>query len=294
MEDNRQVSVVIVNYNHGKLLEDCLHSLNTSAEGIPYEAIVVDNKSRDGSADSVASKFPNVQVIRNSRNLGFARAVNQALHTTNGRHVLVLNPDVVVKPFAITRMVNFLEENPDAGVVGCKLFYPDGNLQWSCRTFYTPLTILFRRSFLGKLFPNNPVSRKHLMVDWDHNDIRQVDWVMGACMLVRKQALEKVGPLDENFFLYFEDVDWCYRMKQHGYKVYYYPYAEMIHYHHRRSAGPELTPEKIHHVRSMLYYYKKHFLSEWRNRFVAAIRRFLLREKAVPRERSSHVGRAGR
>lgn len=258
LADRLDVAVVIVNYNHGKLLEQCLESIAQS-DHRPAEIIVIDNASRLTPSGLHGNHSARVEIVINSRNVGFARAANQGISRTKTRYVLLLNPDTVLAPDAIGRMVDFMDSHPDVGVAGCRLVYPDGTLQWSCRTFYTPITILFRRGPLGRLWPNNPVSRKHLMADWDHKAARGVDWVLGACMVVRREAIEGVGMFDEGFFLYLEDVDWCYRMQQQGWKVYYFPEAEVVHHHLRASSG--FNTLAWCHLRSMLYYYRKHFLS---------------------------------
>jgi GT2 family glycosyltransferase len=257
--NNMDVSVVIVNYNHDAFVYKCVNSVVESGR-VPACTIVVDNASKNPPLELRRNgDGEQVQVILNQRNIGFARAVNQGIEQTKTNYVLLLNPDAVIKPGAIEKLVEFMDDNPDIGIAGCKLLHPDGSLQWSCRTFYTPITILFRRSPLGKLWPNNPISRWHLMADWDHKTPRTVDWVLGACMMVRREAIRDVGMLDEKFFLYFEDVDWCFRMQQHGWRVCYYPGAEITHYHQRSSSRFNITA--LHHLRSMIYYYRKHFLS---------------------------------
>ena len=289
VERELDATVVIVNYNHDELLYRCVDSILRSRQ-VPVEVNVVDNNSVSPPLNIADDGVPLVKVIANKRNLGFARAANRAIERAGTKYILLLNPDTVVKPDTIGNMVEFMEENPDVGLAGCKMFYPDGTLQWSCRTFYTPITILFRRSPLGKLWPNNPVSRKHLMADWDHATARPVDWMLGACLMARREAIEVVGLLDENFFLYFEDVDWCYRMQQHGWKVYYFPGAEIVHHHIRASA--HLNRVALHHVRSMVYYYRKHFLSNLLPESRKIRRRARLLERALRFQGMSHWRRA--
>jgi hypothetical protein len=185
--------------------------------------------------------------------------VNQALLAAAGRYVLILNPDIEVLPGSIDELATHLDRNPQTGIAGGKLLNPDGTLQYSCRTFYTLSTLLHRRTPIGKLFPNSRVVRDHLMMDWDHDSVREVDWMLGACLMVRRDAIREVGLMDERFFMYFEDVDWCYRMKQHGWQVVYVPAARMRHVHRRDSAkgGGLLNRRLMAHLNSMFRFFDK-------------------------------------
>lgn len=296
-----KLSIIIVNYKTKDLLEICLNSILMSdpihnGQRIPFdkvqdrfqqgseyilspskeqamdieqEIIVIDNHSEDGTVEMVKGKFPGVCLLVNETNLGYARAVNQGIRIAKGEYILLLNPDIQIKGRAIQEMVRFMDENERTGIVGAKLLNPDGTVQYSCRTFYTFRTLLLRRTPMKKLFPNSPIIRDHLMMDWDHASVREVDWVLGACMLVRRKTLEDVGAMDERFFLYFEDVDWCYRMKKANWKVYYFPHAEMIHEHRRESAQGLAHPALFSHLRSLLHFYDKwsdiiHFFRKYR------------------------------
>jgi|GEM_PF-60696 len=267
-----KLSIVIVHYKTRDLLELCLRSIlasglevqtpSSATDHRPWtlddgQIIVVDNHSEDGTVEMLRQKFPEVQVLVNEVNLGYARAVNQGIRVAKGEYILLLNPDIQVKAGAIQKMIQFMDENEPVGIIGGKLLNPNGTLQYSCRTFYTFPTLLLRRTPLGRLFPNSSILRDHLMMDWDHTSVREVDWVLGACMLVRRKALEDVGVMDERFFLYFEDVDWCYRMKKGGWKVCYFPDAEMIHQHRRESAQGLARRALFSHLRSMLHFYDK-------------------------------------
>lgn len=247
----------MVNYNTVDLLKKCLQSIFSNEHQTPFEVLVVDNNSKDGSAGMVRKEFPRVNLIANSINIGYARAVNQALKVSGGEYLLILNADLRLMPKAIDELKKFMDLHPEAGIVGAKLLNPDGTLQYSCRTFYTLRTILYRRTFLAKLFPHSKIVRKHLMADWDHNDVREVDWLLGSCLMVRRKAVNDVGMMDERYFLYFEDVDWCYRMKRGGWKVYYFPQAQMIHHHRRDSARKKFSRQSLSHFISALYFYYK-------------------------------------
>ena len=191
MDDTGQtppVSIIIVSYNTGDYIRRCLASLYGDYPDIVAEGIVVDNASSDGSVDMIEAEFPQVRTIRNPVNLGYAKAVNRGIEEASGVYFLVLNPDIETGAEAVTRLWEFMEKTPDAGIAGSKLLNPDGSLQMSCRTFYTIPVVLLRRTFLGKLFPNSGLTRRHLMLDWDHDSDREVDWVTGACMMVRREA----------------------------------------------------------------------------------------------------------
>jgi GT2 family glycosyltransferase len=238
-------------------MRKCLGSLEGDSSGLVGEIIVVDNCSGDGSTGMIEQEFPHVTLIKNTANLGYARAVNQGIRQSRGRYCLILNPDIETTGDAIKNLWSLMEATPDAGIAGGKLLNPDGSLQMSCRTFYTVATVLLRRTFLGKVFPNSGPVRRHLMLDWDHNSDRQVDWVIGACMIVRREAYQAVGGMDERFFLYFEDVDWCFRIKKHGWKVYYVHSAVMEHHHRRQSARLLPDSKLLSHLFSTLRFYDK-------------------------------------
>ena len=250
------LAIVIVSYETPEHLATALRSLARSeVQGRPV--VVVDNSKSEACAE-VARAAPQVTLIRNPKNVGYARAVNQGLRATGTDFVLVLNPDIEVEPGAIGRLVAAMGDRPSAGLAGAKLLNPDRTLQYSCRRFYTAAAILFRRTLLGRIFPRARTLREHLMLDWDHQSLRDVDWLIGACLLVRRRALEDVGPMDERFFLYFEDVDWCARMHHRGWEVLYVPDAVMIHHHRRESAqGGLLTPSRRMHLASVFRFYEK-------------------------------------
>jgi GT2 family glycosyltransferase len=252
-----EISIIVVSYNTRDFLRKCLGSLGRDSSGLIGEIIVIDNCSSDGSADLIEHDYPDVTLIKNASNLGYACAVNQGIRRSHGRYFLILNPDIETTGDAVKNLWSFMEATPDAGIAGGKLLNPDGSLQTSCRTFYTVPTVLLRRTFLGKIFPNSGLVRRHLMLDWDHNSDRQVDWVIGACMIVRREAYQAVGGMDERFFLYLEDVDWCFRMKKHGWKVYYVHSAVMEHHHRRESARLLPDSKLLSHLFSTLRFYDK-------------------------------------
>jgi GT2 family glycosyltransferase/lipopolysaccharide/colanic/teichoic acid biosynthesis glycosyltransferase len=271
-----RVSLVIVHFRTPSMLGRCLERIERAGIAVPYEVVVEDNAPLDGAAEELCRGVPGVVYRRNDRNLGFGRAVNQGIRAARGEFFLVLNPDVEVEPGSVEELLREMERDPAAGIVAPKLLYADGSLQDSCRTFYTLPVFLLRRTFIGRLFPNHRALREHLMLDYDHATTRAVDWCLGASLLVRRRAVEDVGPMDERFFLYFEDVDWCYRMAARGWKVVYHPAATMVHHYQRASAGRPSRGLLIHLASSLRYYEKWSFLLYWLKRRSGAIRRAAL------------------
>lgn len=227
-----KLSIIIINYNSKEFLDKTLRGVYSSPYSFDFETIVVDNHSLDGSVKLVKDRFPQVRVIRNTKNVGFARANNQAIARANGEYILFLNPDAVPLDGSIEKLVRFMEKKPFAGCVGGKLLNPDGSFQYSCRSFPDYISIFFgRQSFFRKLFPESIFSRKFLLTYLDYSKPQEVDWIMGACMLTKREVLSRVGSFDELFFLFVEDMDFCYRLKKEGYEVSYCPDAVFYHTH---------------------------------------------------------------
>ncbi len=220
-----QLSVVIVNWNTGELLGQCLASLFNSLQIKEVEVFVVDNASTDDSMALVRERFPQVRLIENEENLGFARANNQAFRQSSGRYVLMLNPDTLVHPLGIDALVDFMETHPRAGACGARLLNPDGSLQPSCSPAPT-LGREFRRLFH---LPGMRPDGYYPMDNWDAQQPRQVDVILGACLLLRRQALEQVGWLDEDYFIYSEEVDLCHRLRRAGWELYWVPHGQVVH-----------------------------------------------------------------
>ncbi len=231
-----KLSIVIVNYKMWQLTRALVESLlGDSSLPKSTEIIVVDNNSGDDSVYLLRSDFPEITVIDNKENMGLAAGVNEGIKHTTGSYVLVLNPDMIALPTSVKTLVDFMDKNPKVGMAGGKLISPNGKVQYSCYRFYTLMTIVYRRTFLGKTSAGKAATRSFLMKDFNHKEIQDVDWLMGACLIVRKQALEEVGGMDERFFLYFEDVDWCRRMWMKDWRVTYVPQAVFSHFHQRSS-----------------------------------------------------------
>jgi GT2 family glycosyltransferase len=258
--------VVILNYNTRDLLRDCLVSLREQA-GVRFVVCVVDNCSTDDSAEMVARDFPDVTLIRNPDNNGYSAGNNLGLRAfgfpdnAQARYAMLLNPDTVVPADALRNMVAFADANPNAGVVGPRLLLPDGTLDKACRrSFPTPEVSFYRLTGLSKLFPKSKRFGRYNMTYLDEHAQADVDAVVGACMLVRAEAIQHAGLLDEQFFMYGEDLDWCLRMKQTGSRVVYYP-AVIIH-HVKRAASRKSKKAQYEFQRAMWLFYRKHYRAD--------------------------------
>lgn len=225
------LDIIIVNYNSTDFLINCLNSIEKSLNGFHAKIYVQDNASTDG-AERIQKQFPSVNFNRNKENIGFAAAVNQVLRKGKNPYLMLLNPDTYITENFFNASMDFIKNNPETGVVGPRIVEKDGSLQNSARSFPTLLTCMFgRSSFLSRYFPGNPVSRKNLLsINSDGISPMEVDWISGACMLVNRKAVDAVGSLDDRFYLYWEDADWCRRMWQSGWKVVYLPQATICHY----------------------------------------------------------------
>jgi O-antigen biosynthesis protein len=225
------LSVIIVSYNVSSFLDQALTTLEDSAWGYEYEVFVVDNASTDDSVDMVRRKHPGVNVIANPDNRGFASANNQALALAKGKYILLLNPDTVLSRDTMRVMIGFLDSHPEAGGAGCKVINPDGSLQLACRRgFPSPGVAFFKMVGLSSLFPKSKTFGAYNLTYLDPEATAEVDAISGAFMMLRKEALNRVGFLDETFFMYGEDLDLCFRIKADGWKIYYIPDTEIIHF----------------------------------------------------------------
>ena len=265
-----KLSIVIVHYNTCDDLARCLESLRRCPPRCDFGVVVVDNASTAAGLPAVRERFPEVEWLLNERNEGYARGCNMGMSVHQSDYVLLLNPDIVLQPGSVDAMLDAANRHPKAGVVGPQLLNEDGSIQESCRRFYTLTTLLMRRTFLGKVFPNSQAVSRHLMRDFDHRSQRPVDWILGGCMLVRRDAIARVGAMDERFFLYFEDVDWCYRMWQAGYEVLYVPEARFVHRHRRQSTAGVRDKSFWLHLGSLISFYEKwgilvYLLKRWRD-----------------------------
>jgi N-acetylglucosaminyl-diphospho-decaprenol L-rhamnosyltransferase len=252
------LTVIIVSWNVRELLRRCLCSLTPALASLKggSEIIVVDNASTDGSPEMIATEFPGVQLIRNADNRGFTAASNQGLAMSQGRTLLLLNPDTEVVGEAVATMVDYIETHPHVGALGPQLRYPDGSLQSSRRRFPTLATALVESTVLQEWWRDNRILRRYTMADTPDDAVQPVDWVVGACLMVRRAAFEQVGGLDEGFFMYSEEMDWCYRIKDAGWEVIYLPTATVI--HHEGKSSEQVAPARhIYFQSSKVRYFRK-------------------------------------
>jgi GT2 family glycosyltransferase len=253
------LSVIIVNYNVKYFLEQCLHAVHKAAQKISAEIIVADNNSADGSARMIRERFPQVALISNSANLGFAKANNQAMAKASGRYILLLNPDTVVQEDTFSKCMAYMDHHPEAGCLGVKMIDGKGRyLPESKRALPTPLTAFYKIFGLAALFPRSRRFGKYHLGYLNRDDIQEVDVISGAFMFIRRTALEKTGNLDERFFMYGEDIDLSYRFKLAGYCNIYFPDTTIIHY-----KGESTRKSSINYVivfyRAMIIFARKHF-----------------------------------
>ncbi|MGM1050169.1 MAG: glycosyltransferase family 2 protein [Bacillota bacterium] len=253
------ISVLIVNYNTCQLTVDCLHSVFASKTEYNFEVIVIDNHSKDKSVETILELFPQVTLIVNSDNNGFAKANNQGMDIAQGRYILLLNSDTVVLEDTLDIMITFMDKNPITGASGCKVLLPDGSLDKACkRGFPTPSASFYYAFGLSKLFPDKPRYNQYQLGYLDPDQEYPVDCLVGAFMMVRRETIEQVGGLDEEFFMYGEDIDWCYRIKEAGWGIHYYPLTHIIHF---KGGSARRRPVKIIYEfhRAMILFHRKHY-----------------------------------
>lgn len=257
------LSVVIVSHNHEAYLRTCLLALDPDRQATTLEVFVVDNASTDGSVRLVRAEFPHVRILENEHRQGYAANNNRALRLSRGRYALILNPDTETLPGALEALVTFADARPRVGLCGPQLLFPNGTPQPSCRRFPTLGSVLARRTPLRRWLWRSALNARHLMRDFDHTRTRPVDWMLGACLLARREFLQQVGLMDAGYFLYVEDIDWCYRSWQAGWKVMYYPEARIAHHHLAVSDRKFFSVYSWWHMQSMWRYYRKHLAPPW-------------------------------
>lgn len=258
------ISICIVSLEAADFLRAALQSIQANSDGLALEVIVVDNGSQDGTAEMLASEFPQVQVIRNARNEGFARPSNQAMRAGRGRYLLLLNPDTLVLPGALRSLLEFMETNPQVGICGPKILNRDGSLQTPCRRGVSrPWNTLTYFLGLAKRFPKSKLFSGYTMTYLDENLTHPVDGVSGACMLIRRAVTEQVGYFDEAIFAYQEDADLCFQVHKAGWQVYYVPAAQIIHYGGRGGSRVEPLRAILEWHRSYYYFYRKNLAQDY-------------------------------
>ncbi|MFA5993818.1 MAG: glycosyltransferase family 2 protein [Parcubacteria group bacterium] len=259
-----ELSIIITNYKNPELLKVCINSVKKNIQRIQYEIIVADSATEEDTELMMQEYFPEITFLPSKENIGFGGTVNNGLKVAQGEYILILNGDIIVKKEAIITLLNYIKQYPETGIVAPQLLNFNETHQPSTFKFYTPLTIVYRRTFLGKM----PFAKKHLdnflMKGVNYEETREVDWIMGSSFMAQKKAIDKVGVMDMRFRLYFEDTDWCRRFWEAGYKVVYLPQAQMYHYHGRGSAGKSIVKTLLSnrltwiHIASAIKYFRKY------------------------------------
>lgn len=257
MNPQIDILVVVVTWNSAQWITDCLKSLTNDLNTFYYQTVVVDNASTDQTIDLIQNQFPEVIVIKNILNEGFARACNKALLECQSEYVLFVNPDTRVIPGMTDALVTFMKEHPEAGAIGPTLLSTDGSLQLSGNTFPSLRNILFESFYLDRLFPNTRFFGSHKRSHLDRSEVCKVDWTMGSCLFARKEALDKTGSFDDRFFLFFEETDLCLRLKKAGYEIYIIPEAKIVHGGGSSQLKNYSANKIIHYHRSLFYYFNK-------------------------------------
>ena len=252
------LSIVIVSWKTKNFIQKCLASIFREARNLKFEVFVIDNNSGDGTVEMVKNDFPQVKLIANTKNLGFAKACNQAMRQAIGDFVLLLNPDTEITNNALEKLVTFMMENPEAGVVGCKLLNPDNSHQLSVRRFPTFCSHFLMMLKIHNFLPEIKSIKNYYWLDFDYNKTQKVDQVMGAAFMIRTAVLKKVGFLDQKFFLWYEEIDFCKRIKKAGWQVYYFPDAQIK--HQKGESFKQQLPLKKQVIlnKSILHYFNKH------------------------------------
>ena len=259
------LSIIIVNYKTEELTSNCVDSIiKSNTKGLDYEVIVIDNDSQDGSIEAIEKQFPEVTIIKNTENQGFSKANNIGIKESSGDYVLLLNSDTIVEQNTLKGAIDFIKDHKHIGALGCKVLLPSGKLDPACkRSFPTPLNGLFHSLNLDTAFPDNVHFGAYNLTYVDENKTCSIDCIMGAFMLVPRTVINQVGPLDEDFFMYGEDIDWCYRIKNAGYQVMYYP--EIRIFHHKKASGIGKRNPKViaAFYDSMTIFYNKHYQEKY-------------------------------
>ena len=259
---NRQidVSLVIVNWNTCKITCDCLRSVYEQTKGINFEVILVDNASSDGSVEMIKKEFLQVILIENSENRGFAAANNQGMAIAKGKYILLLNSDTLILDNAIKKVLVFTEENPNVAVVGCQVWENSNMLQKTCFKFQSPWNIFCASTGLAKLFPGSKFIGGDKMAWWSRTTQLEVDVVSGMFMFVRKEAIRVVGLMDESYFIYSEEADWCYRFKKAGWQNIFWPGAKIIHVDGGSKSSEQASVKmEVQKIKSVLIFVKKNY-----------------------------------
>lgn len=258
MNFQTDVSIVIISWRMKELLQICLKTIYSFTSGINFETIVIDNNSSDGTSEMIEKEFPEVVLIKNSENRGVAPARNQGIEIARGKYILILDADVELTENSILKLFQYMEDDKTCGVVGSKLIGTDHQLQFSCKRFPNFLSFIFRRLEHFSFIRNSKTLRYHTMQDWDHKEIKEVDYLIGACQFIRSEVIKKIGMYDDKIFYGPEDIDFCLRTWRAGWKVVYFPQTEIIHHEQRITKKNIFSKVSLKHFLGILYLYKKY------------------------------------
>lgn len=255
------VSVVLISWKMRDMLHRMLSSLMDHSRSVRMEVLCVDNGSADGTAEMVQQEFPSVRLIRNAENRGVAPARNQAIALAKGRYVAILDADMELVEDALGPIVRFLDAHPSVGIAGCRLTFSDGTTQLNAKRFPSPLALLARRIPLLRFLGGRKSLVHHEMSDWDRSDTREVDYLIGACQVVRREVIQQVGLLDENIFYGPEDIDFCYRARRSGWSIWWIHSVRIIHHEQRVTKRNPLSKISLKHYKALVYFFAKHGIS---------------------------------
>ena len=258
VHDDVDVSIVLITWNIRDLLEKCLLSIYAFTPETTFEIVLVDNNSIDGSKEMIKERFPRVKLIENSSNMGVASARNQGIFIARGKYVFILDTDTELMEDSISAMFKYMEANPAVGLIGSKLVGKNRKLQYTSRRFPTLLSIIFRRLDFFPIIRQSAVLKDHMMSDWDHNSLCEVDYVIGACQFIRKSVIMSIGMYDAKIFYGPEDLDYCLRIWRSGFKVCYFPYTSIYHYEQRITKRRPFSLITIKHLYGIFYLYIKY------------------------------------
>ena len=265
MNIQMKLSIIVTHHKTPELLKLCLRSVKEAVWETPHEILVLDSESREEIQEEIKNAWPEIKFFPFQKNTGYAKIANVGLREADGDYLLVLNADIIVEKDSLRKMVEYLSANRKVGILGPQLLNFNGTIQESCFKFHRLLTIVYRRTFLGRVSRGKRELDRFTMKDFDRQSTREVDWLLGAAMMLKRQALKEVGLMDERFFLYFEDTDWCLRFWQKGWSVVYFSGARMHHYHGRLSkktrGAADLFFNKytwIHISSAIKYFWKWH------------------------------------
>lgn len=260
-EKTPEISIVIISWKMKDLLKVCLDSIYKFTSEVGFEIVLVDNNSQDGTSEMVEDKYKNIVLIKNPVNCGVAPARNQGIKIAKGKYILILDADMELKENSILQLYKYMEQNLNVGIIGCKLVDSNNQLQYSCKRYPTFLALIFRRLEHYDFIKNSKILKNHIMKDWDHNSIAEVDYIIGACQFFRKELIDRLGFYDEKIFYGPEDMDICLRIWRQNLKVIYYPFTSIFHHEQRITKKNIFSKISLKHLQGIIYIYWKYRFS---------------------------------